>query len=194
MGTVDKHARVCQYGFNVYLPTMLKNKGISAGEVYQDTLIYSAAGLPGCIGAIQLVELKTVCGVAFGRRVLISAALALTAASVALFAATNSEGELILFSCFFNLFANGVWAALYTFTPEAYPTSVRGTGVGMCTSLSSLAGIVAPLFAGVFVDVDPSITLTTFVAMIAAGAVFSTMLPLETRGSQLQEQLLEGDE
>ena len=115
-------------GFNVYLPTMLKNKGISAGEVYQDTLIYSAAGVPGCVAASQLVELKTVCGVTFGRRVLIGVALTLTAISVALFAATNTEAELILFSCFFNLSANGVWAALYTFTPEAYPTSVRGTG------------------------------------------------------------------
>ena len=177
-------------GFNVYLPTMLKNKGIGAGQVYQDTLIYSAAGVPGAIAASQLVELKTVCGMGFGRRMLIGGALALTAGSVALFGATGTEAELVVFSCFFNLFSNGVWAALYTFTPEAYPTSVRGTGVGMCTSLSSLAGILAPLFAGVFVDVDSGLVVATFVAMIAVGAGVSTLLPRERGGEKLQERLI----
>ena len=46
---------------------------------------------------------------------------------------------------FFNL---GAWAALYTYTPELYPTSMRGTGAGSAASIGRLAGIAAPALTG----------------------------------------------
>jgi len=42
---------------------------------------------------------------------------------------------------FFNL---GAWAGLYTYTPELYPTRMRGSGSGVAASLGRFAGIFAP--------------------------------------------------
>jgi putative MFS transporter len=42
---------------------------------------------------------------------------------------------------FFNL---GAWAGLYTYTPELYPTRIRGSGSGAAASLGRFAGVFAP--------------------------------------------------
>ena len=42
---------------------------------------------------------------------------------------------------FFDL---GAWAGLYTYTPELYPTRMRGSGSGVAASLGRFAGIFAP--------------------------------------------------
>ena len=44
---------------------------------------------------------------------------------------------------FFNL---GAWSGLYAYTPELYPTEIRGTGSGAAASFGRLIGILAPSF------------------------------------------------
>ena len=46
------------------------------------------------------------------------------------------------------------YALVYLYTPEVYPTVVRGAGLGVGTLMSRLGGIVAPLVA----DLVSSIT------------------------------------
>ena len=46
---------------------------------------------------------------------------------------------------FFNL---GAWGALYAYTPEQYPTVIRGTGAGMAAAVGRIGGIFGPLLVG----------------------------------------------
>jgi len=39
------------------------------------------------------------------------------------------------------------YALIYLFTPEIYPTVVRGAGLGIGTMMSRIGGVVAPLIA-----------------------------------------------
>ena len=66
------------------------------------------------------------------------------------------------------------------------PTCPTRSHNGACTSLSSLAGVVAPLFAGAFVDVRPALTLGTFVVIIGLGVAAAMALPHETRQQELR--------
>jgi len=39
------------------------------------------------------------------------------------------------------------YALIYLYTPEIYPTVVRGAGLGVGTLMSRIGGVVAPLIA-----------------------------------------------
>ena len=54
------------------------------------------------------------------------------------------------FLFFIRAFATGVFQAVYVYTPEVYPTSVRGTAMGYCSAAARLGAIVTPFFAQVF--------------------------------------------
>ena len=43
-----------------------------------------------------------------------------------------------IFCCAGRMFVNGSWAAAWTYTPEAYPTVVRATGLGAANGLSKV--------------------------------------------------------
>ena len=56
---------------------------------------------------------------------------------------------------FFNL---GAWGALYAYTPEQYPTVIRGTGAGMAAAVGRVGGILGPLLVGYLVTSGSSIS------------------------------------
>ena len=39
------------------------------------------------------------------------------------------------------------YALIYLYTPELYPTVVRGAGLGLATMMSRIGGVLAPLIA-----------------------------------------------
>ena len=79
--------------------------------------------MPGALIGGALVELPR-----FGRKGTLSASTALT--GVFLFAsttATNSQA-LLGWNCAYNFMSNVMYAVLYSYTPEVFPTKDRGTG------------------------------------------------------------------
>ena len=43
-----------------------------------------------------------------------------------------------------SFFTLGAWGALYAYTPEAYPTNLRGTGMGAASGMTRISGALAP--------------------------------------------------
>jgi len=41
------------------------------------------------------------------------------------------------------------YALIYLYTPEMYPTVIRGAGLGIGTMMSRIGGIVAPIVADI---------------------------------------------
>lgn len=86
----------------------------------------------------------------------------------------------------------------YGYTPELYPTRLRGTGTGSAAAFGRVGGILAPLVVGRLLsaggpagaaaaDAGFTAVFTLFAAVLAAGAAAVLLLGEETRGRTLEE-------
>ena len=86
---------------------------------------------------------------------------------------------------FFNL---GAWAALYAYTPELYPTEIRGFGSGAAASIGRVAGIIAPILTGYLYALSELVGPYALIAFIHIFAGLSVIiLGVETIGKSLEE-------
>jgi putative MFS transporter len=162
------------YGVFVWVPGQLATEGFGFVRGYEFLVILALAQVPGYALAAWGVE-------AVGRRATLLGFLLLSAAGCALFAVASGTamvaGALILMS--FSLL--GTWGALYAFTPELYPTHLRGTGMGTASAMARLGGILAPsLLAFVFAK-GFGFAIGVFAALLLLGALALLLVKTETR-------------
>ena len=94
----------------------------------------------------------------------------------------HSSTSAIAFS-FFNL---GAWGAIYAYTPELYPTEVRGTGTGWAGAMARIGGGIAPILAGKIMEAGSAALAVLVIAVVAiAGALDVLALGEETMGREL---------
>lgn len=67
------------------------------------------------------------------------------------------------------------------YTPEVFPPSIRGTACGIASALSRLAGIFAPLVAGLLMVSSIYLPMYLSVVMFMVSCGCMILLPLETR-------------
>lgn len=79
------------------------------------------------------------------------------------------------------------WSAAYTITPESYTTDIRNTGVGWANALAKLGGLVAPVIAGLMLELENGHTfiLLTMSALFFMVGLLSISLK-ETRGRNVE--------
>lgn len=165
------------YGMFLWLPTVMTMKGFSLVKSFEYVLIMTLAQLPGYFTAAYFIE-------KFGRKFVLVSYLLLTAFSAYWFSAAASDGMLIAAGISLSFFNLGAWGAMYAYTPELYPTSVRSTGVGLAASFGRIGGIIGPYLVGLLVaqkyDIS-SIFLIFFVAIVF-GALVLLFFGKETKG------------
>lgn len=62
-------------------------------------------------------------------------------------------------------------------TPETFGTSIRGTACGTSAALSRLAGVIAPVVAGVLLAIQATLPLIVTTVVYAVTAACALMLP-----------------
>lgn len=129
------------YGIFLWLPSVMVVKGFSLIKSFEYVLIMTLAQLPGYFTAAWLIE-------KWGRKWVLSVYLLGTAFSSLAFGLADSTWLLMVSGMLLSFFNLGAWGALYAYTPEQYPTVIRGTGVGMAASVGRLGGIFGPLLVG----------------------------------------------
>ena len=169
------------YGIFNWLPTLLAAAGHTLVKTYEYTLWITLAQIPGYFAAARLVD-------ALGRRrTLVLFLVPCTLATLG-YAVSTSPAAILLCGSLISFFNLGAWGVVYTYTPELYPTRLRGSGAGWASAAGRVGGMAAPYAvsgvldagggqAGVFVMFAGVLLLTTFVAL--AGE--------ETRGRSLEE-------
>ncbi|MGG3799923.1 MFS transporter [Metabacillus fastidiosus] len=168
------------YGMFLWLPSVMVMKGFSLIQSFEYVLIMTVAQLPGYFSAAYLIE-------RFGRKFVLITYLTGTALSAYFFG--NAEGLALLltsgiFLSFFNL---GAWGALYAYTPEHYPTEIRGTGSGTAAAIGRVGGILGPLLVGYLVTAGVTINIIFLIFCIAIfiGALAVLLLGDETKQKKL---------
>ncbi|RUS47155.1 MFS transporter [Cohnella sp. AR92] len=167
------------YGIFLWLPTVMGMKGFTLVKSFEYVLIITLAQLPGYFTAAFLIE-KT------GRKFVLVTYLILTAVSALGFGLSHTEGMLLTMGICLSFFNLGAWGAMYAYTPENYPTSIRSTGVGLAASFGRVGGVIGPYLVGELKtrNVPLSAIFTIFFAAILIGAFAVWFLGEETKGTE----------
>lgn len=168
------------YGIFLWLPSVAMLKGFSLIKSFQYVLIMTLAQLPGYFTAAWLIE-------RYGRKFVLITYLLGTAVSAYYFSVADTTTTLILFGMLLSFFNLGAWGALYAYTPEQYPNSIRATGAGTAAAIGRLGGILGPLMVGYLVqyqfEISTIFLIFSFAIIIAVLAVI--FLGKETKNQPL---------
>ena len=176
------------WGFLTFLPTILRDRGLSAGATSRLLFLSALVSVPGTLVVAWLYGLWS------SRKSMILFA-GLSAVGLALFAlvdpgAGGRNGALLMpLIVLLMLSSGGVIAMLSPYTAEVYPTRLRGTGSGIAAGSSKVGGIVAPPLAAWIIGAAPGFaTLGVVLAVpVALSALVLVVTGVETRDRGLEE-------
>lgn len=152
-------------GLCTWITKLFEEIGLT--NIYLQSLYFAMANIPGNLSACFLVD-------TVGRKALLFGSMTSAALSLGLAAHGASEPEtrqlqVILSACAFHSFLVMGWCALSVMTSELFPTSIRGTGMGVCAGVGRVAGILVQYVNGAFID-RPLVLLLTAASCMMAGA------------------------
>mgnify|MGYP003363020374 FL=1 len=144
-------------------------------------LLITLAQVPGYLVAAFLVE-------RWGRRPVLVGFLGLSALFAWLLSQAASPGEVLLFGALLAFFNLGAWGAIYAYTPELFPTALRGSGAGFVAAVGRVGGILAPYATGALLPLwGPGGVLALHGGLLLLAGVFAFAVGVETRGKPLEE-------
>ena len=74
-----------------------------------------------------------------------------------------------------------MYAVLYAYTPEIFPTKDRGTGNALTATANRVFGIMAPIIA-IYANLKTAAPVYVSGALFLAAGVLTLLLPFEPRG------------
>ncbi len=162
------------YGVFVWVPGWLASEGMGWVRGYGFLVILALAQVPGYALAAYGVE-------RWGRRPTLMGFLLLSALACFLFTLSMNP-TLVAASLIVMSFALlGTWGALYAFTPELYPTNLRGTGMGTASAVARLGGIFAPTLLTFAFAKGFGFAIGVFAALLVLAAAALLLVRTETR-------------
>lgn len=166
------------YGVFVWLPGKLATEGMGFVRGYGFLVLLALAQLPGYALAAIGVE-------RIGRRRTLTGFLILSAAGCLLFTLANSPVFVATALMVMSFALLGTWGALYATTPELFPTTLRGSGMGLAGATARAGGILAPLMMRSVVERDFALAIGFFAAFLALAAIVAHFGARETRGQSI---------
>lgn len=169
------------YGMFLWLPSVMVLKGFSMIKSFGYVLIMTLAQLPGYFTAAWLIERA-------GRKFVLSTYLIGTAVCAVAFGNADTLPILLLFGALLSFFNLGAWGALYAYSPEQYPTSIRATGSGMAAAVGRVGGIFGPLLVGSMLGAGYGFGMifSVFCGAILVGVLAVVLLGTETKQLELE--------
>jgi putative MFS transporter len=172
------------YGIFLWLPLQFTRRGFSLEQALLFNLIIAIAQIPGYFSAAYFVE-------RVGRKPTLVAYLLLAAVGAFFFGqealAARDIPAILIWGSVVSFFNLGAWGVVYTYTPELYPTHLRGTGSGWAAACGRVFAFLAPLSIAWQIAVfgsDRTVFLAFTAVMVLGGVVVALFGP-ETRGQSL---------
>ncbi|KAI0877177.1 major facilitator superfamily domain-containing protein [Hypoxylon argillaceum] len=167
--------------FHAYLPYLQAIRGAHFGDgstylTYRNNLILAVLGVPGALVGAALAEVPRI-----GRKGALCLSTILT--GVFLFASTTATNSsaLLGWNSSYSFTSNIMYAVLYAFTPEVFPTQDRGTGNALTATSNRIFGIFAPVIA-IYGDLNTPVPVYVSGALFIAAGTIALTLPFESRG------------
>ncbi len=158
------------YLLSNWMPTLFATNGFTQSDGIFALTYFSFGGLTG---AWLLAYLST----RLPLNILLSTCLAIAVATLLLWIVAEPQELFFLFSLVFllGMTLSSVTAAMYAMATQAYPSSVRSTGVGCAAGFGRVGAILSPALAGAAISsgFDMYTLLSIFVVpALVVGAVF----------------------
>jgi putative MFS transporter len=168
------------YGIFVWLPSLLVQAGYSLVSSFGFVVVITLFQIPGYFSAAYLIE-------RIGRKGVIVSYLFISAMAATLFGGSTSSFNILFWASTMSFFNLGAWGAVYAYTPELYPTRIRGSGAGSATAFGRLGGVLAPALVGLLLpSLGRSGVLTLNAGLLMLAAVTVGLLGEETKGRSLE--------
>ncbi|KAH6683006.1 major facilitator superfamily transporter [Halenospora varia] len=167
--------------YNAFLPYIQATRGAKFGDgstylTYRNSLIIAVLGIPGALLGGVLVEVPK-----FGRKGTLAVSTVLTGVFLYCSTTATRSDALLGWNCAYNFFSNIMYAVLYAYTPEIFPTKDRGTGNALTATANRVFGIMAPIIA-MFANLQTAAPVYTSGALFIVAGLLVTILPFEPQG------------
>jgi AAHS family 3-hydroxyphenylpropionic acid transporter len=163
-----------------WLPSMVLARGLSR---VQSNLVLMMFNIGGGVGAVAIATIMD----RFGRRGTVIGMYVGMIAALAVLASAGGASSTAVGGLLCGFFIVGGQSVLYALAGHAYPTEVRGTGVGAAVAVGRLGSILGPLVAGQLFALgqSPSMLVGASIplAVIAALAALSVVGAFRQRGA-----------
>lgn len=138
--------------YNAFLPYLQAIKGAEFGDgstyiTYRNSLIIASIGVPGVLLGGVLIQIPR-----FGRKGALAVSTILTGVFLYCTTTALTSNALLGWNCGFNFCSNIMYAVLYGYTPEIFPTKDRGTGNALTATANRIFGIMAVCFRAEFLN------------------------------------------
>jgi AAHS family 3-hydroxyphenylpropionic acid transporter len=149
-----------------WLPSMVLSRGLTR---VQAGVVQMMFNIGGGIGAIVIAGLMD----RIGKKPTVTGMYVGIAAALAALAGATGSVSMACGGLLAGLFLVGGQSVLYALAGSAYPTQVRGTGVGAAVAVGRVGSIVGPLIAGQLFAIGqgPSMLVTASIPLIAIAAI-----------------------
>lgn len=131
------------YTFQSVLPTLLATDGFSIVRSTHFSVVIFSGFIPGYIFSGFFLDLV-------GRKTWLMVSFAGIGISGTLFGYASTGTEIMACAWFTAFFLGNGSTAIYTYTPEIYPTEIRTTAMGMASAWGRAGGILLLLAFGIF--------------------------------------------
>ncbi|GAA5230068.1 MFS transporter [Arthrobacter cryoconiti] len=167
------------WGLQVWLPTLLQQRGLSLSDSLGFVAISAMFMIPGYLVASFLTT-------RWGRRAVFLLFIGGAIAGGVLFALSWDLTSLNVANFILSFFILGGWGIWNTWNGELYPTSLRNTGFSWATSAQLISNAIAPAVIGVMLAGAASFSTTVLfiVAFLVVTFLAAMTLP-ETEGKEL---------
>lgn len=166
------------YGIFVWIKSILISKNISVLSADWYTFYMFVAQLPGYLLAALLIE-------KVGRRKSLLFFMIGTGVSSLAFAFVSTQSQVLIFSLIVSVFCLGAWGITYAYTPELYPTHIRGIGNGSASAITRFAGFLAPYYTSFFLEHSITVGLVGIAILFVITGILNFLFLPETMNKEV---------
>ncbi|POO57394.1 MFS transporter [Agrobacterium rosae] len=170
---------VSYYGVFVYLPIKLAADGFGfvRGQIF--LVILAIAQLPGYALAAYGVE-------KWGRKPTLIGFLLLSAVGTLAYGLGQTVEIAVAATLLLSFSLLGTWGAIYAFTPELYPTTLRASGMGMAGAVARFGGLLAPSIVAPLMASNFGLALGVISGLLVIAAISVWLIDAESKNQALE--------
>lgn len=160
------------YGLSTWLPVLMRKGGYELGSSLQFLLALQVGAILGAVGGSLFAD-------RIGSRKVITCTFLLGTACLALLSFPLGQPALLALVAGAGIGSIGTNMLIYGFIGDFFPTSCRGTAVGMAQGLGRTGAVLGPTVGGILIGANVGFqwNFYVFAAIAAVGALVVLGLP-----------------